>query len=84
MSEAQWALAYHSHSQRGQKWYRVTRLVDVDEKTFELYWHPDATLRGKSIKEIRQKALAAGLALRSGVYHDAPAPRLGSEMIRCK
>ena len=83
MSKAQWAIAYHNTA-NAQKWYRVSRVVDVDGTTFELYWHSDVMLRGRSAKEIRQKALAAGLALRDGVYHDAPAPRLGSEMIRCK
>ena len=82
-----WAIAYHSNSAapRAKRWYRVSRMVEVDGAIFELYWHPDPALRGNSLAEIRKLAKQGGLNLlnlASGIYRDAPAPRNGATMVR--
>lgn len=87
MSEPFWAIAYHtnSHSPRAARWYRVARMIVVDEQTFELYWHPSLETRGKSRVAIAAAAKAIGLELASGTFRDAPWPRSGGAvMVRGK
>lgn len=78
-----WAIAYHSNSlsPRGKKWYYVTRVVRADEKWWELYRHPDPMLTSRNKIAIREMALIEGLPLLHGLFHSAPSPRNGSEMV---
>jgi hypothetical protein len=84
MSEPQWAIAYHSNStsKRARKWYRVSRLILADSIWFELYWHPEPTLRGDNAAALRKSAQAYGLKLLPGVYRTSTLSRLGSAMER--
>lgn len=85
MSTAFWSVAYHtnSFSSRARRWYRVSRLIEVDGKIFELYWHPSESLRGNSLADIRAKAKAAGIDLMPGTYTTAPY-RSGAEIVRAR
>ena len=83
MCEPQWAIAYHSNSLRGRRWYRVTRLIQADGQWFELYYHPmNLKLAGKSLPATRQAAREAGIELLPGVYRETPSPRCGNTMER--
>jgi hypothetical protein len=77
-----WAIAYHSnsHSSRAKRWYRISRMVYADGGMFELYWHPDTSLRSGNLAEIRQRAAAQGLTLMPGIFRDKQGPRRGNEM----
>ena len=69
-----WAVSYHTNSSnpRSQKWYRVSRVIKVDGRWFELYWHPDHTLRGNNRAVVRELALAAGIGLLHGTFTQEP------------
>ena len=72
MHGARWAVAYHtnSHSPRARKWYRITRVIYVDSRWFELYWHPAAALRSNDRVSIRKAAQLAGLDPLPGLFTD--------------
>lgn len=57
-------------------------LHEADDKLWELHWHPDLHLRGNSRKEIRERALDAGLPLLHGVHARINEPRGGSILER--
>lgn len=82
MYEGQWVIAYHTHSRspRAQKWYRATRIVEVDGKTWELY--SEYTISGRNLKETREAAIQAGMNLVKGVYTGVPSSK--NEMTRVK
>jgi len=65
-----WAVAYYtnSHSPRARRWYRISRVVYADHRWFELYWHPDTTLRSNDRVAIRKAAVAAGLQPLAGLF----------------
>lgn len=69
---ARWAVAYHSnsHSPRARRWYRLTRVVFVDGRCFELHWHPDVNMRGNSLVSMRKTARLAGIEILPGIYRD--------------
>jgi hypothetical protein len=79
-----WAIAYHTNSlsPRAVKWYRVSRLIEVDGATFELYWHANLELRGKNVAAIRANAKTTGIDLVPGTYRDTAPPRCGHTMER--
>ena len=84
MCEPSWAICYHTNSNnpRALKWYYVARVIEADDKLWELHWHPDLHLRGNSRKEIRERALDAGLPLLHGVHARINEPRGGSILER--
>ncbi len=79
-----WAVAYHtnSHAKRAKRWYRISRIVYADAGFFELYWHPDTSLRGGNVEWLVKIATDQGIALAPGLFHDKQGPRRGSEMER--
>jgi hypothetical protein len=90
---AHWAVVYsvNSISPRARRWYHIARIANVDGKWFELYWFEfkpaqgwemTAGTRGSNLAAIRAAASAAGLDLIAGVFHDAPSPHHGSELVR--
>jgi len=83
MCEPQWAIAYHSNSLRGRRWYRITRLIQADGQWFELYYHPDnLNLSGKSLSATREAARERELKLLPGVWREGASPRYGNTMER--
>lgn len=79
MCEPYWAICFHtnSNSPRALKWYYVARVIEADGKLWELHWHPALHLRSNNRKDIRERALDAGLPLLLGVYKQTTEPRGG-------
>lgn len=72
-SAPRWGLAYHTNSRspRAKRWYYIARFAFVDGSWFELYWHPDLTLRGENGPTLRKAANAQGLDVASGLFRHA-------------
>jgi hypothetical protein len=69
MTIPQWAIVYHANGDASSKrWYRVSRVIEADGKTFELYWHPQTTLRGKNKQELKNKANILGVDLMPVIF----------------
>ena len=80
---AHWALCYHtnSYSPRAKKWYYVGRIVKVDGRWFEVYWHHDLKTRGNSKQEVREAAQDAGINLIPGIFRSPKTvPHIAGEM----
>jgi hypothetical protein len=89
IATAHWAVVCSINS--AKRWYHIARIANVDGKWFELYWlefkpaqgwEMTAGTRGSNLAAIRAAASAAGVDLIAGVFHDAPSPRHGSELVR--
>jgi hypothetical protein len=83
MSEARWALTFHSYSSsvRAKKWYRVTRVAFVDCGWFELYWATTPSICGENKNEVRERANALGYDLLPGLFAAPRNNRRGNELV---
>lgn len=81
-SAPRWGISYstNSYSPRAKKWYRVARLAYIDSGWFELYWHPDHSLRDDNVSALRKRAKQNGLDLAPGLFRSMNQPKRGSEM----
>jgi hypothetical protein len=70
MSNVTWGISYHTNGQspRAKRWYRVARFAFIDCVWFEVYWHPDYTLRGYNLAELRKRAKQHGTDLYPGLF----------------
>jgi hypothetical protein len=82
MSEASWAIAYHTNStaRRSRKWYYVARMIRVDDQWFELY-RSDIICSDYSRQRVREAALNHGYELLHGLFYAPPLPRHGNAML---
>lgn len=77
-----WGIVYstNSNSPRAKRWYHVARVIKVDGMWFEMYWSSAEGTRDDNQKRVRDAAWAAGLKPLDGLFHDYPAPRIGSRL----
>jgi hypothetical protein len=55
-------------------------MIFVDGKWWELYWHPDASYRGRNRAELYNKAREANLNPLPGVFRDPEGMHTANEM----
>ncbi len=81
MNEVKWAIVTNGRDTLShcRQWYHVSRVVNVDGKMWELYWHPSLDLRGGNQEKIRKAAKVQGLELFNGVFRDA-LPHCGNQL----
>jgi hypothetical protein len=82
MSLPHWAITYYTNSRspRAKKWYRVARVIYIDHKWWELYWHPDITLRGVNRAVLYDTAKARGLFPLPGQFSAPPVQHSANEL----
>lgn len=86
-SPGHWAICYHTNSTspRARKWYYLARVVQDQDKWFELYRVNSSFEDASNERETREAVLSTGLyTLLHGLFTAAPSPRTGSEIVRVK